>query len=179
MTPFILLLGFLVLTIAGLTFGLWRMARLRQGLGGAPVAQLRQIPPRNYSPMGRLFDTRDLQFLKSQPGWRRGMTARLRRERRAVLSLYLHEARADFRRVWSSLRHVAPWSENPEFAFAMLQQMLTFYALYAALRLHCVAGSVLYVRANPGGLLAILQRLHKRTRQVVSRPPADLQAMQR
>jgi hypothetical protein len=117
--------------------------------------------------MARLFDGRDLQFLKSQSGWRPGMAARLRLQRRAVFSLYLRQVHADFRRCWASWRAEARFSDSPEAAPAAVKQFLVFYALYTALQLHCLLGWLVDVRTDVGGLLAVLQRLQQRARPAV------------
>ena len=167
MTTLLLVMGFLVLAVAGIGLGLWQMVRLsRHGRRTEPeLAQ--QAPLRNYGPMSRLFDGRDLQFLLSQRGWRPGMKTRLRRERREVLSLYLRQARAEFRRVWANWRAIAPSSDDPEFASVMVKQFLAFHSLYAILKLQCLLGSYMYVRTDAGSLLAILRRLQQRNGQAI------------
>jgi hypothetical protein len=115
--------------------------------------------------MARLFDGRDLQFLQSQAGCQPGMTTRLRLDRRKVLSLYLRQVRADFGRAWAAYRNLAPGNENPEFGSSMVKQFLTFYGLYAVLRLHCLLGWFVFVRTDVGTLLAVVQRVQAQARQ--------------
>jgi len=175
MTTFLFVMGFLVLAVAGLGLGLWLMIQVRRlGRQAAPAELTKAAPLRSYGPMVRLFDGRDLQFLQSQLGCQPGMTTRLRLERRAVLSLYLRQAHADFRRSWACWREVAPWTESPEIAPAMVKQFLAFYGLYTALRLHCLLGSFVYVRTDVGSLLVTLQRLRQRVRQTVGQSPTNL-----
>jgi hypothetical protein len=144
------------------------MVRLRRhGRHTAPLDLAQPAPLRNYNPVSRLFDGRDLQFLLTQRGWQPAMKTRLRRERREVLSLYLSQARAEFRGTWSYWRATAPTSDDPEFASAMVKQFLAFHALYAVLRVHCLLGSFIYVRTDAGSLLAILRRLKQSTGQAM------------
>jgi hypothetical protein len=112
--------------------------------------------------MARLFDVRDLQFLRSQPGWRSPMARRLRLERRAVLSLYLSQMSADFRQCWALCRAMATHHEDSEFAPLAVKQFFVFYGLYALLRAHCLLGWFVFARTDVGSLLAIMQRLHQR-----------------
>jgi hypothetical protein len=100
------------------------------------------------------------------------MKTRLRRERREVLSLYLRQALAEFRGTWANWRAIAPSSDDPEFASAMVKQFLAFHTLYAILKLQCLLGSFIYVRTDAGSLLAILRRLQQHTRQAI-RPGSD------
>jgi hypothetical protein len=178
MTTLLLVMGFLVLAVAGIGLGLWQMVRLSRHGRRMPPELAQPAPLRTYSygPMSRLFDGRDLQFLLSQRGWQPGMKTRLRRERREVLSLYLRQARAEFRATWANWRAIAPSSQDPEFASAMVKQFLAFHALYAVLRVHCVLGSFIYVRTDAGSLLAILRRLQQRNGQAMRQRSTDRRA---
>jgi hypothetical protein len=169
MTTLLFLMGFLVVAVAALGLGLWQMVRLRRHGRRTPPLELLapMAPARSYGPMARLFDRRDLEFLESQGGCRPGMTTRLRLERRAVLSLYLRQVHADFRRCWTYCRVMAPVSNRPEAALDATRQIFVFYGLYAALQLHCLLGLLVYVRPDVGGLLAVVQRLQQRAHQVV------------
>jgi hypothetical protein len=177
MTTLLFVMGFLVLAVAGLGFGLWQMARIhRHGRRAAPPELAQPAPRRSYGPMARLFDGRDLQFLQAQSGCRPGMTTRLRLQRRKVLSLYLRQVRADFRRSWAASRALAPWDENPEFGSSMAKQFLTFYGLYAVLQFHCLLGWFFFVRTDVGTLLAVAQRAQQRARQAAGERSMDLPA---
>lgn len=177
MTTLLFLTGFLVFAVAGLGLGLWQLVRVRRHGRRAALAELAQAAPlRSYGPMARLFDGRDLQFLKSQRGWQTGMASRLRLERRAVLSLYLRQVRADFRQAWAFCRATAPFSENSEFAPAALKQFLVFYGLYAVLQVHSFLGLFVFVRTDVGSLLAVLQRLQRRAPHAAGQRPARSRA---
>ncbi len=84
-----------------------------------------------------------------------------------MLGLYLREVRTDFRRVWSFCRALIPMSRNPEFGSLVMQQFVVFYGLYTALRLRCLLGTFIYVRADTVDLVASLQRLQQGARAVV------------
>src|SRR5579862_6149188 len=58
-----------------------------------------------YEPIVRLVGEEDLEFLARQPGCRPEILAKLRRERRKILRMYLRELAADFR----SLHRQARW----------------------------------------------------------------------
>lgn len=172
MTTLLFLMGFLVFAVAGLGLGLWQLVRVRRhGRRAAPPELDQPAPLHRYGPMARLFDGRDLQFLKSQRGWQPGMATRLRLQRRNVLSLYLRQLHADFRQCWTRCRAMAPSSESSEFAPAAVKQFLIFYGLYTVLRVHCLLGFLVYVRTDVGSLLAVLQGLQQRTRQAVVQRP--------
>jgi len=174
MTTLWFLIGFLVLAVAGLGLGLWQLVRVRRhGRRAAPAELAEAAPRRSYGPMARLFDGRDLEFLQSQRGWRPMMATRLRLERRAVLSLYLRQVRAEFRQHY---RAAAPRGESSEFAAAAARQFLVFYALYAVLRAHCFLGLFVFVRTDVGSLLAVLRRLQERAQQAVGQQPARSRA---
>jgi hypothetical protein len=170
MTTLIFLLAFLAFAVAGLALGLWQLALARRR--GRREALPEHVPAAsegNYGPMTRLFEVQDLQFLRCQRGYQRGMAARLRLQRRAVLSLYLRQVHADFRQRWAYCRAIAPFSESPEAVLAAVRHLVVFYGLYTALQLHCLLGLLVYVRTDVGSLLAVLQRVQQRARQAVAR----------
>jgi hypothetical protein len=155
-------MGLLVLAVCALGLGLWQLVRERRSGSVAEAAS--PAPLHGYGPMARLFDRRDLEFLSSQPGYRRGMATRLRLERRKVLSLYLWQARADFRACWEAVRAAASFGQDTELAGAAVRQLVVFHGLYLMLRLQCFLGLLFYVRMDVGGLLSVLQPLQRQAR---------------
>ena len=57
-----------------------------------------------YRPMERLLSAEDLRFLQSQPGFHPAMAARLKRERRRIVRLYLRDLKRDFRHLHAEAR---------------------------------------------------------------------------
>jgi hypothetical protein len=93
------------------------------------------------------------------------MARRLRLERRAVLSLYLSQASADFRKCWALCLSMAPLHADADLAPEAVKQFLVFYGVYALLRMHCLLGWFVFVRTDVAGLLAIVQRVQARVQR--------------
>jgi hypothetical protein len=87
-----------------------------------------QLSADRYRPMLRLLEDRDIQFLRSQPGYDRHMEARLRAQRSQVFRSYLKCLDADFKRTCAALRVVMMHSQNdrPDLASSLIRSQITF-----------------------------------------------------
>jgi hypothetical protein len=112
-----------------------------------------------YGPMGRLFSDEDFIFLRSQPGFQRGLEDRLRHQRRHALRCYLRELRADFRQLYGLCRFRARTSGDPDFATLITQQALIFYGLFLALQVRCYLGWLFHARVDANELVSAFDRL--------------------
>ncbi len=81
-----------------------------------------------YRPMMRLLDDRDLEFLRSQPGYSPRMVARLRQQRCQIFRGYLRCLSADFRRVCTAVKVLMLQSreDRPDLASALLRYQAAF-----------------------------------------------------
>jgi hypothetical protein len=81
-----------------------------------------------YRPMMRLLDERDLEFLRSQPGFTPRMAARLRARRCHVFRGYLRHLSADFRRVCTAVKVLMLQSkrDRPDLAATLVRQQAMF-----------------------------------------------------
>lgn len=127
-----------VVTVGSLTGLLWVLARmiLRRRSSVAPDSdETAGFSLDRYQPMGRLMDEEDLVFLKSQPGYRKEMGERWKRERRRIFRLYLAELKADFRRLHAHARELVAGSEADSAALVevLLKQQFTFMMATTAL----------------------------------------------
>jgi hypothetical protein len=91
-------------------------------------------------PVVRLFDRRDILFLRSAPGYSRRMEAGFRRRRCRIFRAYLRGLRSEFQAAWIELetlrvqspkdyRHLAPMflGCRVRFAWAMIPAYLCLY----------------------------------------------------
>src|SRR5579859_3751265 len=62
-----------------------------------PASQISGEQSRDYRPMARILDSRELLLLRRQPGFRPEMESRLRRQRAALFSYYLSSLEQDFK----------------------------------------------------------------------------------
>jgi hypothetical protein len=81
-----------------------------------------------YRPMLRLLDERDIEFLRSQPGFTPRMAARLRAQRTQIFRGYLRNLNGDFRRVCMAVKVLMLQSkrDRPDLAAALVRQQALF-----------------------------------------------------
>lgn len=98
---------------------------------GVDPEWLRTFSPAMYRPMMRLLSEHDVEFLKTQPGYRPGMEKQLRRERQRLFRTYLQSLARDFNRLDRALRLVLPEIEEdqPELAKELIFQKIRFFWL--------------------------------------------------
>lgn len=90
-----------------------------------------------YQPMARLLTEDDFVFLKTQPGYRPAIGAKLRRERRHIFRLYLRELASDFHRLHAEARELVANSQEPyaDLVWVLIRQQVTFWRAMAAVEL--------------------------------------------
>jgi hypothetical protein len=90
-----------------------------------------------YRPMLRLLEQADLQFLRSQPGFRPAMLSRLRRQRCRIFQGYLCNLSRDFQYTCGALKVVILNSgqDRPDLAEALLRAQAAF--AYGRLAVRC------------------------------------------
>jgi len=91
-----------------LTIVLVRLYRASES--DAPVVE--EFSLVRYQPMIGLTSEEDFEFLAAQPGYRKEIGARLRRERRRIFRMYLRALAADFRSLHAAARQMA--ADSPE-----------------------------------------------------------------
>lgn len=130
----------IVLVVAGLT-GAFAFAfrQIASPDSKSPVTGewLDSMSVERYKPMLRLLSNDDLAFLKMQPGFRRQMISRLRRQRCGIFKGYLRNLSTDFRRTCSALRLVMLHAQvdRPDLAALLLRTQASF--ALGLLQIHC------------------------------------------
>lgn len=136
MTTLLFLLGALSVTGIVVTALLWRQL-FRPGPAPADSPWDLSDPERRagavYRPMNRLLAEADFRFLQGQAQLRPDLVRRLRQTRVATLRLYLREMRADFDRIHTLCRALAPHSADPSFAPRIMKETLWFYGQFGVL----------------------------------------------
>jgi hypothetical protein len=89
-----------------------------------------------YRPMLRMLDGRDIEFLRSQPGYTPAIAKKLRAQRTQIFRSYLRSLETDFGRVCSAIKVVMLQSEydRPDLAKALLRQQVTFACAMLSVR---------------------------------------------
>jgi hypothetical protein len=81
-----------------------------------------------YRPMIRLLDGKDIDFLRSQPGFTPKMARKLRQQRCQIFRGYLRSLSADFRRVCAAIKILMMQSrqDRPDLAGILFHQQMMF-----------------------------------------------------
>ncbi len=91
------------------------------------LERLTDSPQEKYAPMGRLFSARDLEFLRSQPGYNAKLEADFRRRRAQVFVLYLRSMQRDFEAIHMAARMMAAHGVGgPELSGQLVKLPLLF-----------------------------------------------------
>jgi hypothetical protein len=87
-----------------------------------------ELSMERYQPMLRLLDGRDLEFLRSQPGFNSQMVSKLRVQRCQIFRGYLRCLNGDFQRVCSAIKILMLQSrkDRPDLAGLLVQQQMSF-----------------------------------------------------
>jgi len=91
----------------------------------------------SYTPMERLLDKSDVEFLASQAGYRPEIAKRLMAERRRIFAVYLGRLVRDFNQLVGigKLMIVYSTQDRQEFARDLWRQQVQFYAGVCSMRL--------------------------------------------
>jgi hypothetical protein len=114
-----------------ITFGVRRL--IAPAAGAEDLDEFRPFDSAFYKPMERLLRGSDIEFLKSQPGYRAGMERRLEVGHRLVLRGYLRALRADYVRLHRAARYLLAHStdDRPELAVSLVRESLRFWTMMA------------------------------------------------
>ena len=136
----------------------YRSSRIEEHLTPNQV----EFSPARYEPMGRLLDDRDLQFLKSQPGFRPEMGKKFIRERRRILRLYLQELAADFHRLHAHARAMVASlpAEHSALVGMLIRQQVRFWYEMAAIEMSLSLDLMGRGTARARGLISALAAMH-------------------
>ncbi len=114
-----------------------------------------------YQPMSRLISGEDLEFLATQPGYRAEVGARLRRERRRILRMYLRDLARDFARLHAAARKLV--SDSPERHSALvgvlIRYQFVFWRRMAAIEIRLLAPGVRVPRLDLAPLLKPMESM--------------------
>src|SRR5258708_2592193 len=114
-----------------------------------------------YSVLARLTGEKDEQFLRTLPGSSAETVKRLRRERRAILRLYLRELAADFHRLHRAARQMvsAAPQEHAALVGLLAWQQLTFWRRLTAIEVRLALVPIGLPRVDCAPLLDIVESL--------------------
>ena len=127
-----------------------RLGRRAESMDGRAVFSLIESLDRelNYLPLQRLFSSRDMEYLREQAGFHRGLERRFLQERRHTGLIYLRQMHRDFDLFSGFCRELSSRSRNPGLAVVVAKRTVLFHFRYAILMVNCRFGSLAGVRAT-------------------------------
>jgi len=128
-SPLVFALAVLLLLAAGFVWMVRKLLSSRE-LAYATPEWLEGFSPATYRPMERLLAANDYRFLKSDAGYRSGMEAKLRAQRRRIFRKYLRSMTGDFNRLYNTAKLMLVHAEQdrPDLAKALIVLRLSFSA---------------------------------------------------
>ncbi len=124
----------------------------------------------SYAPMERLLETGDLEFLKSQAGYRPAIAKRLMAERREIFAAYLGLLVRDFNQLVRIGKLIIVYSphDQQQFARRLWRQQLRFYAGFCSLRLQLALYPLGWTTTDAHRLLAALAAMRNQVQLLAS-----------
>ncbi len=164
----------LLLAVVALIWKVLSSTRVR----GVDPEWLKEFSVSAYRPMERLLNEEDVEFLKSQPGFRPGMERQLRANRCRAFRLYLRNLARDFNRLHYALRLMvvhAP-AGAPDLAGILLRQKVTFFSAWLLARLRLELYALGVGRVEVSGLLAAVEDARATLSSILTPAPVRLTA---
>ena len=124
----------------------------------------------SYVPMERLLESRDLEFLASEAGYRGEIAKRLMAERRRIFAAYLGHLVRDFNQLVriGKLMIVYSTEDRQEFARRLWRQQIRFYAGVCSLRLQLALYPLGWTATDPHRLVAALAAMRNQVQLLAS-----------
>ncbi len=166
MLPFAIVLVLLAACFVGL---FWRLAS-RFDAQHCTAEWLDGFSLDSYVPMERLLESRDLEFLASEAGYRGEIAKRLMRERRRIFAAYLGHLVRDFNQLVriGKLMIVYSTQDRQEFARRLWRQQTRFYAGVCSLRLQLALYPLGWTTTDPHRLVAALAAMRNQVQLLAS-----------
>lgn len=98
----------------------------------------KEFDPSRYDSMSRVLSRRDIEFLRTLPGFRPGMEQRLRRQRLRVFQSYLRSISMDFHRLHALGSELATASMSPDLHNELFRQRIRFSRAMWRIRLELI-----------------------------------------
>jgi hypothetical protein len=120
----------LLLTASVIATLAWVLCRSMTNGSTLPLTAewIEELSIERYKPMMRLLDGKDLEFLRSQPGFSPAMATSLRTQRSQIFRGYLKSLQTDFKRICTAIKVLMLQSghDRPDLAAVLLRSQLLF-----------------------------------------------------
>jgi hypothetical protein len=117
-----------------------KLVRNREARLPVTAEWIAELSAERYRPMLKLLDSREVDFLRSQPGYTRAMGRKLRAQRCQVFRGYLRSLETDFYRTCAALKLVLVRSghDRQDLASAIIRAQTNFAAGVFLMRMRMV-----------------------------------------
>ncbi len=122
-----------------------------------------------YRPLLRILDGGDFEFLRSQPGFKPSMAAKLRAQRAHIARAYLNNLETDFGRVCMAVKMIMAQStsDRPDLAASLIRQQINFASSMLMVRFQLCLYSRGYCSVNVVGLVKMFDVTRVEVRTLV------------
>lgn len=109
-----------------------------------PAFEFPDLSLARYEPMARLLNPQDLEFLKSQPGYRPEIARKLQRKRLRIFRAYLVDLAAEFRSMHALARRMVASADAQDAALvsSLFRQQFTFWRAIVAIELRLITSGM-------------------------------------
>ena len=162
------------LLIAASSLLFWRLASRRDTQKDA-AEWLDAFSVDSYAPMERLLDKSDFDFLRTQPGYRPEIGARLVRERKKLFLGYLQHLIGDFNQLLGIARLMIVYSQEDraDFARALWRQQVAFYFAICTVRVRVAFYPLGWTALDVSRLVSALAGMRAQVEQLAFRQLAS------
>jgi hypothetical protein len=133
----------------------------------------------DFSPMERLLDRSDFEFLSRQPGYRPEIGASLLKERKRLFLGYLRIITGDFNQLLQIARLMIVHSteDRAEFAKVLWRQQVTFYFAVCAVRVRVAVYPFAWTSMDVSRLVRAVENMRDQVSQLGFQPLASAQSV--
>jgi hypothetical protein len=177
MTMLIVAFTVVALLIAAFTTLFARLAS-RLDSGASSAEWFENFSLDSFSPMERLLDQSDFEFLSKQPGYRPEIGARLLKERKQLFLSYLRLLIGDFNQFLriARLMMVHSTEDRADFAKVLWRQQVTFYMAVCALRVRVALYPLGWTSLDVSRLMGALENMRNQVTQLGFQPMTAAQS---
>jgi hypothetical protein len=132
------------------------------------AAWIDELSVERYRPMMRLLDERDLEFLRTQPGFTPRLAARLRAQRCLIFRGYIHCLEKDFQRVCMAVKVLMLQAshDRPDLAAALVRRQATFACAMAVVNVRVFLYRIGIGRVDASSLVGVFDAMRLELRSL-------------
>ena len=155
----------------------WLVTNLNSTKHSLPLTAewIDELSADRYRPMMRLLDSREIEFLASQPGYSRRLERQLRAQRCQIFRGYMRCLEEDFQRVCTAIKILMAQSQSdrPDLALVLIRQEFLFVSGVMAMQVRLVLYRFGICGVDVSGLVKTFDAMRLELRRMVPAPVAS------